>query len=509
MNRPADGLAPVQTSARVGAGHAPTLDDRRGWTAVAAREPFLVLVLAIDAVILVFRPWMRVRSDTWLALVAGRLVSDDWLPHHDTLTVWAHGKTWVDQQWLGQLFFYWLHVLGGMRLLLLVHVALLVAGLGLALVYARRSGGSSRSVALVGLLGLVVALPNSAARTQTFAYLLFVGLFWLLASDGRVPSRRVLLALPLLVFWANVHGSAILGVALVVLWAAAAVIRCGRRIDRGAWTSRARAGTLAVAAPLCLFVSPYGLALGSYYSDVLSSSAFRDLVSEWQATTFPRQAPFFVLALGAFWLSARKPRALSLFEHLALLCTLLAGLDAIRNIVWFALVAVMVVPRALDGTWPVVEAPVRERVNLVISSVAAAAVVIAFAVAASHPAASYARGYPDEGANAVAAYVKGHPEARVFANEAFADWLLWKVPALSGRIAFDARFELLNSRQLHAIADFRRMESPRLDAAADYGVVVLDSRLEKRAISTLAAEPGVRSLYRDRAVAVLVRNDSR
>ena len=158
----------------------------------------------------------------------------------------------------------------GDALLLLVHVALLVAGFALALAYARRSGGSSRSVALVGLLGLFVALPNSAARTQTFAYLLFVVLFWLLAADGRSPSRRVFLALPLLVLWANVHGSAILGVGLVLLWAAAAVIGCGRRVDRGAWRSRGRAVMLAVAAPVCLFVSPYGLALGSYYSDVLA-----------------------------------------------------------------------------------------------------------------------------------------------------------------------------------------------------------------------------------------------
>ncbi|MFL6006801.1 MAG: hypothetical protein ACJ744_11205, partial [Gaiellaceae bacterium] len=153
--------------------------------------------------------------------------------------------------------------------------------------------------------------------------------------------------------------------------------------------------------------------------------------------------------------------------------------------------------------------PVRERVNIVISTAAGAAVVIAFALAASHPAASYARGYPDEGASAVAAYVNGHPEARIFANEAFSDWLLWKAPELSGRVAFDARFELLNSRQLHAIADFRRMESPRLGAAAGYRVLVLDPRLEKRAIAMLSAEPGVSPLYRDRDVTVLARNDLR
>jgi hypothetical protein len=53
------------------------------------------------------------------------------------------------------------------------------------------------------------------------------------------------------------------------------------------------------------------------------------------------------------------------------------------------------------------------------------------------------------------------------------------------------------------------MQSPRLAAAAGYSVLVLDSRLEKRAIDMLSAEPGVSSLYRDRDVTVLVRNDLR
>src|SRR6476661_355870 len=167
-----------------------------------AHEPFLILLVVLQAFILSVRLYDRLQSDTWLTLVAGRLVAHDGLPHHETLTVWSHGRTWIDQQWLGQVALYGLHVVGGLRLLLLVHVLLLIAGFTLALVFSRRSGGSSRSVTLVGIVALVVALPNSVARTQTFAFLFFVALFWLLASEARRPSRRVLLALPLLVVWA-------------------------------------------------------------------------------------------------------------------------------------------------------------------------------------------------------------------------------------------------------------------------------------------------------------------
>ncbi|MGZ4317216.1 MAG: hypothetical protein ACXVRS_15500, partial [Gaiellaceae bacterium] len=54
-------------------------------------------------------------QDSWLALVSGREVAQHGLSNTDSLTVWTTGRPWVDQQWLGQLFFYWLWLLGGLR----------------------------------------------------------------------------------------------------------------------------------------------------------------------------------------------------------------------------------------------------------------------------------------------------------------------------------------------------------------------------------------------------------
>lgn len=478
---------------------------RRRVAELLAREPFVVLVLALDALVLTFRLPDVVGSDTWLALVGGRLVSNSWLPHHDTLTIWSQGTTWVDQQWLGQLLFYGLQAVGGLRLLLLVHVALLVVALGLALAFARHRGASARSVALVGIVALFVALPNTAARTQAFAYLLFIAVFWLLAADARTSSRRVLLVLPLLALWANVHGSAVLGAGLVVLWAIATVVRAGRRA--GAVRAAVRAAALAVAAPLCLLASPYGFGLAGYYRGILGAGAFRDVVAEWRPTTFPEQWPFFLLAFAALALAARKPRRLSLFEHLALLCMLVAGLDAIRNIVWFAFVSAMVVPRALDGVWPIGEAPLRRRINLALSLAALGVLVGSFIVAAARPAAWYSRGYPRGAVDAVASATARDPSLKVFSNERYSDWLIWSVPQLSGRVAFDIRFELLNSDQLRAISHFRNQSSSDWLASADgYRLLVLDPRYEGPAVSAVNGEPGTRQLYADPDVAVLLRS---
>src|SRR6266545_2505926 len=444
--------------ARDGAGEAiPRMRDRIA--DLLAREPFVLLVLALDALVVTFRLPDFVASDTWLALVSGRDVSRGWIPRHETLTVWSHGRTWVDQQWLGQLSMYGVHAAGGLRLLLLVHGAMLAGAFALALAFARRSGGSSRSVALVGIVAFFVALPNSAVRTQVFAYPLFVLVFWLLASQARSPSRRVLLVVPLLVLWANIHGSAVLGAGLVILWAFAEIVRAGRRAVF--WRFRLRAAALAAAAPLCLLVSPYGLALPGYYHDVLGSGAFRDIVSEWHATTFPEQWPFFVLAL--------------------------------------------------DELWPTGEAPLRRRVNLSLSLGALAVCVGAFGVATARPAGWVGRNYPAQAAvDAVAVAAKHDPALLVFSNERYADWLLWKLPSLRGRVAFDARFELLTNDQLQAISRFRNQSSAQWIASADgYRLLVLDPRDEEPAVSAVLRESGTKQLYRDRRIAVLLRSSDR
>src|SRR6266496_4227682 len=59
----------------------------------------------------------QVLSDTWLALTSGREIVHHGLPAHDALTVWGHGRDWIDQQWLAQLALYGIYAVGGLKLL--------------------------------------------------------------------------------------------------------------------------------------------------------------------------------------------------------------------------------------------------------------------------------------------------------------------------------------------------------------------------------------------------------
>src|SRR5437899_1736090 len=122
-----------------------------GWL---ARESLpIVVCCAFTTLITVLLPQL-LSTDGWLALVGGRLVAQHGLPHHDTLTILGHDRTWVDQQWLGQLAIYGLEALGGLRLVLAANLMLVVGAFAAAVAYARRRGGRSSTVAVVALVAL-------------------------------------------------------------------------------------------------------------------------------------------------------------------------------------------------------------------------------------------------------------------------------------------------------------------------------------------------------------------
>src|SRR6478609_4542027 len=198
-----------------------TAEERAGGLlAVLEKDGTVVVVVAAFAATLITHLRTALAADGWMALLSGRVVAQHGLPSHDTLTIWAHGRTWVDQQWLAQLGLYGVDRLGGLPLVMLVHALLVTLGLAGAAVLARRLGGSARSVTWTALPVLVAYWPGAAVmRPQSFAYPLFVAVLWLLLDDLRLHSRRVYLVLPLLVLWANLHGSVIVGAALLAGYA--------------------------------------------------------------------------------------------------------------------------------------------------------------------------------------------------------------------------------------------------------------------------------------------------
>ena len=502
-------------------GGAASLDSRLPWDAAARarrtlrarygdwleREAFLLPFVAVYVFLLVRGLPSLVSQDSWFTLLGGREIWQHGLPAKDTLAILTQGAAWVDQQWFAQTLAYGLFKAGGLELTLLVHVAVLTLSFCLALWLARRQGVSGRRIGVVAALSLFVIAPSTSFRAQSFVYPLFVAVLWLLIADARRPSRRVFLTLPLLVLWANMHGSAVLGASLVALCGIAfGAGQIRQRAGVGRWLPRSSA--LVALPALALFASPYGFSLFGYYKRTIANSSFSVFVPEWRSATFPAEWPFFLLAVIALLLVGRYGRRLTLFEQLTLLVTLAGGLLAVRNGPWFGFAALAILPITVEEAWPIKATETRRhRMSLVLAFSSLGVLLVAVAAAATRPASWLERDWPsDQVAGQIASVAEGDPGAPILADSRYGDWLLWQRPELAGRIAYDIRFELLSSKQIEQIAHFQSQLGVGWKTLAEgYRVIVFDSRGEDALARALLRERGARALYRDARATVILR----
>ena len=416
---------------------------------IAEEEYILIVLLAgFGLIFLLIFPPALVVNDSWLNLMAGREVVENGLPSRDEITVYGLGATWTDQQWLAQVFMYGVYSLGGFALLSIATATFVVAAFSIAATAARQLGAGARAIWVMFLPVLVAAPWAWSIRAQMLALPLYTGLLWLLASEARNPTRRVWLALPLLVVWANVHGSVALGALLVMLLAAYELIR-----SRGATWPR----SLALLAPRtarrpCHAVRPGRDA--RYYHLLLVDPPFAGRVTEWRWSDPAVDTMFFyalvVIAVVLVWLGRRR---LTLFDVAVLALTFAGAVNAIRGIVWFALACMIFVPVAI-GHKLESKNPGEPRRGLNVG-IAVGLTVAVLAVGGSlflQDETWFEEYWPREAVEAVRAELE--PDDRLFAPDRFSDWMLFKIPELRGRIAYDVRFELYDEAFYNDLQDY-------------------------------------------------------
>jgi hypothetical protein len=376
---------------------------------------------------------------------------------------------------------------------------LVVGAFAIAVAGARSLGAGPRAIVLVFFPVLLAAPWAWTIRAQVFVLPLYTGLVWLLASEARRPSRRAFLAIPILVVWANLHGSAALGASLTVLLAVTDLVASrGRRAARDV--------ALIALAPLAVLVTPYGpFQTLDYYRLMLLDPPFADWLTEWQPSHPGWDTlAFYVLAAVAVSALVLGRRRVHPFDLVVLGFTFVGGVLAIRGVPWFALGCMVLVPPALGAVLEGQPAPVRQGVNRTLAAVAGLAVVLTVVVALARDSSWYESEWPNDALTPVAASTRG--TTRVLAMDRQADWLLWKLPQLRGRIAYDVRFELFDEEFFRRLADFKLQRGDAWKSFADgYQVVVVDERLDSPPTDELLAEPGASRLYGDERVTVVLR----
>jgi hypothetical protein len=474
---------------------------RRGRFRRIVEEEYILLVLlaGFGLIFLLIFPPALIVNDSWLNLVTGREVVHHGLPRHDELTVYGLGLTWTDQQWLAQVFMYAVYSLGGFALLSIATCASVVGAFSIAAAAARSLGAGARAFWVMFLPVLVAAPWGWSIRAQMLALPLYTALLWLLASEARTPTRRVWLALPLLVVWANIHGSVALGALLVVLLGVYELVRSRGRT----W---ARGVGLVVLAPLAVLVTPYGPAdTVRYYHLLLVDPPFAGRVTEWRWASPGTDTMFFyalaAIAIVLVWLGRRH---LSVFDILVLALTFAGGVNAIRGIVWFALACMVFLPVAIGRKLESKRQGEPKRgLNIAIATGLAVALLAAAGSLFARDETWFEDYWPHETVDAVKAELR--PGDRVFAPDRFSDWMLFKIPELRGRVAYDVRFELYDRAFFDRLQNYNYEDGPDWKSFADgYRIVIVDET-SKSHTKDLLEEPGARVIYRDDEITVVAR----
>lgn len=312
--------------------------------------------------------------DFWWHLATGRqIVATGVIPTVDSFSYTRAGEPFYNQSWLAQLGMFGLFELGGPALLVLFQALVLACAYGLLLRLAIRQSGNLRLSVGVLLLGtLPASFDNWLVRPQTYTLPLFVATLYLLTAwrdprGDRAEGLRLqafwppLLLLPVMgALWVNLHGSFVLGGALIGL---TFVGEAGRR-----WLARRRGAAitgpplwhLLVAGALTglsWLANPGGLQVLGYVRNLLGSSQVTRLVTEWAPPTIrdPNGAIFFLFVLAGVVILAygrRRPDPVDLLLSGAFLWL---ALGAGRNNIWFVAVATPMLARQLASWLPEAE----------------------------------------------------------------------------------------------------------------------------------------------------------
>ncbi len=445
-------------------------------------------------------------SDGYMTLYTGRWIAAHGIPSREVFTAAAGARPWVDQQWLAELVDYEAWRIGGYGVLGLFNGLVIGGAYATLAALIWRRGASVVITVGCATLALLIATPALFIRAQDLALPLFALLLALCLTDAEHPRprRRIVLVVPLLVLWANLHGSVLLGAALAFAYLAYRGVGLAIRGER---RPAIAVGGLAVLAALTPLATPYGLHIVTYYHELMGNPAVAAAAPENRPASVSEIAFLvpLVLSVAAVLTSVLTRRRISVPLVGAVVVTGLATLVASRSTVWFGMTAAVLCACTAQA-WLPTERPTRG----FLTGMALAAVAIALlgtALLLSPPGRGYERFTPLAPISAAATYATEHPGTSVLADNAASSALLWHDPRLAGRVAYDARLERYSEASLERWIRFQSADTADWGATSDGYRILIGSSIYNRALVVrLATMPGAHVLVRDPSGIAVVRH---
>jgi hypothetical protein len=509
--------------------------------ALVARRPSRLTLDHLLALTMLALIWLFISvlplppNDLWWHMAAGRTMVAEgaWMTNNRWAYTLPYDAPYVYQSWLSEVIMYGAWRLGDVPLLTLLRTTAIVAAYGLiAWAALRRGGGNGKAAALAVLVAMLIGWGNWTLRPQTLAFVPGATVIALLSeyAAGRLRRRWLLALPPLIALWVNLHGSFVLGLALVALTWLGLAIAALRAPRAGREEARRRLGALTLAGAGCALAAmlhPLGTGIFGYVRDMVGNAELQDRFVEWQ----PPRAELNLLSTG-FWfyatlfglaaLMATGPRRPSAVEVLWFCGLGWLAVDGVRYAIWFALgVAPLLAGMLADrlGGRPA-PAPRAVAAGYLLALGALAVATLPWLSPGSYLGPGAAGIFAESGRHRMllgsttpigaSEWLAENPiPGRFWVDQSYSSYTIWRLP--EKQVFADLRVELFPRAVWDDYFAISRGDAQSLALLDRWQIthLLIDRRYQEQLMALLRSTPGWCERYRDRDSSVFARCDAR
>lgn len=282
-----EGIASETASARVFGAAAPRSRADR----LLPSWPLIVAVLAAARALA--QPGALLHDpDTYLHIAAGRwILAHHALPAHDPFSYTFAGAHWAAPEWLAEIVLAAIYGVAGWNGLALLTIACFAISLGLLTQFLLRSCEPFSALIAVAL-GAAMVEPHLLARPHILALPLLVlwsGELFAARDAGMAPPFRLV---PVMVLWANLHGSFLFGLGLCCWLAVEAVLSGAPVLETRRW------GLFVALTFAAALLTPNGVAGLVEPFRLMAMPALQSSFVEWRSPDFQQFQPLEIWLLG-------------------------------------------------------------------------------------------------------------------------------------------------------------------------------------------------------------------
>jgi hypothetical protein len=464
--------------------------------------------------------------DKFWHLATGRWIwKNHRIPKADPFSWTKPGRSWVAHEWLTEAVWFRIYQVAGWAGLAILTAAIIVSALRFTHRTITTLGGSTMIANLLVMVAAMASLTTWGIRPQmlSFALVALVNFWttnaWRHGETNDALRRRLWFIVPIMLGWANAHGAYIFGIAILGAFATGltADLVLGRMLHRFreirpdpisyANTQLMKTAWQVTAASIAItLINPHGFAGLVYPFTYLGDNASTRYVSEWFAPRFadPQFWPFDLLLVLSLYAVVKLWRRIPLFAVIQITALGFLGVQSIRNITPFSVVALPWIGFALKRTKARLTVPVPRGASAVHALFAVAAVVTAVGLGAPSIASSAierndSASYPRSGVD----WIRANPRPHLFNQYDWGGYLTWFAPETP--VSVDGRPDMYGDTYMDRhVSTWFAASGWRAKFEADGYERVFGSPKEP-IVKALLATPGWKVSYEDRQSVVLDR----